>query len=592
MMKKVAISLAHIIFLFLLFPNNLPATDEKRLALVIGNSNYTSGGTLRNPINDVRSVKEALEALGFLVMKYENCTQRQIKEAIDVFGIKLKGQDVGLFFYAGHGLQVKGRNYLVPTNAKLENENDAEYDCVRADRVLAKMEAAGSRTNIVILDACRDNPFERSWRRGAEGTGLAFMNAPSGSLIAYSTAPGKTALDGIGTNSIYTSALLQHIYTPNISVLQMFQRVRSTVMDMSNNEQIPWESTSLRGDFCFSYEKGIASKLDNVKQTADRFDCLKGKRDRLILLSQEGNFSEVMKIINKAIKVDPKKAEAYVYRGLTYKWMGQPSKAIKNYDKAIELDPECYLAYSNRASYYADHNQPVKALKDYNKVMELYPEFPLAYLDRGMFYTSHNQPVKAIKDLDKALKLKPDLLLAYYHRGVAYAELGEHVKAIKDYDKANHLDPTFVATYIHRGISYASHGQSIKAIKDFDKAIELNPKHAGAYARRGNVYAGLKRYTEATQDLTKAIELDPKLAWAYASRANVYYDHKQPIKAIKDYDTAIELNYKYAWVYRRRGAIYLESLNRKEQGCSDIRKACDLGDCEGLNIAKEMGYCR
>jgi len=237
-----------------LFSDLSLSAQERRLALLIGNSNYTHGGSLDNPVNDVRAIKRALEALGFTVLKYENCTQKTMKRAMDKFGGKLKGKDVGLFFYAGHGVQVKGHNYLIPTDAKLDNENDAEYDCVKAGRILAKMESAGSRTNIVILDACRDNPFERSWRRGTEGTGLAFMNAPSGSLIAYSTAPGKTALDGRGKNSPYTSALLQHIDTPNITVIEMFQWVRSAVMARSGGEQIPWESTSLRGNFYFSYK--------------------------------------------------------------------------------------------------------------------------------------------------------------------------------------------------------------------------------------------------------------------------------------------------------------------------------------------------
>jgi hypothetical protein len=241
-----------------LFVSNLSADQERtkkgdRLALLIGNSNYTHGGILPNSVNDVRAMEKALEGLGFTVMKYEDCSQKAMKKAMDEFGRKLKGKDVGLFFYAGHGVQVRGNNYLLPADAKLDTEHDAEYDCVRAGRVLAKMEDAGSRTNIVILDACRDNPFERSWRRGTKGSGLAFMNAPSGSLIAYSTAPGKTALDGEGKNSPYTSALLQHIDTPNITVLQMFQRVRSTVIDGSEDkQQTPWESTSLRGDFYFA----------------------------------------------------------------------------------------------------------------------------------------------------------------------------------------------------------------------------------------------------------------------------------------------------------------------------------------------------
>ena len=268
------------IILSLLFASGVSAKQEQRLALLIGNSNYTHGGSLPNPVNDVRAMKTALEALGFTVMKFEDCSQKTMKKAMDEFGRKLKGKDVGLFFYAGHGVQVRGNNYLLPVDAKLDSANDAEYDCVRADRVLAKMEAAGSKTNIVILDACRDNPFERSWRRGTEGTGLAFMNAPSGSLIAYSTAPGKTALDGRGKNSPYTAALLEHINTPNITVLQMFQKVRSTVMDGSEYKQIPWESTSLRGDFYFSTDGGDNRfSEEKVRLERERRDFEKAKAE-------------------------------------------------------------------------------------------------------------------------------------------------------------------------------------------------------------------------------------------------------------------------------------------------------------------------
>ncbi|MDY6789926.1 MAG: SUMF1/EgtB/PvdO family nonheme iron enzyme [Thermodesulfobacteriota bacterium] len=244
--------------LIFLTPNIAIPAPKRRIALVIGNANYIHGGSLANPVNDARAITKKLENLGFTVLKHENCSQRAMKKAIDAFGRSLKSYDVGLFFYAGHGVQVKGNNYLIPTNAKLDDENDAEYDCVRTGRILAKMESAGTRTNIVILDACRDNPFERSWNRRAKGSGLAFMNAPSGSLIAYSTSPGMTASDGTGKNGRFTSALLHHIDTPNITILQMFQRVRSTVMNESANQQTPWESTSLRGDFYFNPKRGIA----------------------------------------------------------------------------------------------------------------------------------------------------------------------------------------------------------------------------------------------------------------------------------------------------------------------------------------------
>ena len=226
-------------------------SQERRLALVVGNSSYTFGGSLRNPVNDASAMQRALESLGFTVLRYENCSQAALRRAIDEFGRQLTNYDMGLFFYAGHGIQVKGRNYLVPVDAQLEVENDVEYDCVLADRVLAKMEAAGTRTNLVILDACRDNPFERSWNRSAGGEGLAFMNAPRGSLIAYATAPGSTASDGSGTNGLYTAALLEHINTPDLTVEQVFKRVRGTVVERSGGKQTPWESTSLTGDFFF-----------------------------------------------------------------------------------------------------------------------------------------------------------------------------------------------------------------------------------------------------------------------------------------------------------------------------------------------------
>jgi hypothetical protein len=226
---------------------------RKRIALVIGNGNYISS-VLANPENDAREIRNVLMQYGFDVMEYENLDQARIKQAIDEFGRRLKNYDVGLFFYAGHGIQSRGYNYLIPVDAVLDSEEKVEYDCVQADRVLAVMEASGTMVNIMILDACRNNPFERSWTRAVSGRGLAYMNAPSGTLIAYATAPGSTASDGSGKNGLYTSAILESIRIPNITILQMFQNVRAIVSQKSGKQQIPWESTSLTGDFYFYQE--------------------------------------------------------------------------------------------------------------------------------------------------------------------------------------------------------------------------------------------------------------------------------------------------------------------------------------------------
>jgi hypothetical protein len=226
-------------------------SQQKRLALVIGNSTYMHANALKNPVNDARSMARILESQGFKVIKVENAATRDLKMAIDKFGQELTNYDVGLFYYAGHGIQVKGLNYLVPIDVDIQSEAQVEYDCVQADRVLSFMELAQTDVNIIILDACRNNPFKRSWSRSAETDGLAFMNAPTGTLIAYSTAPGRTASDGMGENGLYTEALMQEINNPDLTILQVFQRVRNKVADKSSKAQIPWESTSLTGDFFF-----------------------------------------------------------------------------------------------------------------------------------------------------------------------------------------------------------------------------------------------------------------------------------------------------------------------------------------------------
>lgn len=244
--------------------------QEKRLAIVIGNSAYENGGVLKNPVNDAYAMKDGLAQAGFEVVEYFNLDQGEMKRAIDDFGLRLKNYDVGLFYYAGHGIQVNGQNYLIPVDANLNSENDVEYDCIDAGRVLGKMENAKNSTNIIILDACRNNPFERSWSRSTSGNGLAFMDAPTGTLIAYATAPGHTASDGVGIHGLYTSAILKSMQIPDITILEMFQNVRSFVTQQSNDQQVPWETTSLIGNFYFNRDiKMEISRIDTLTYGGD-----------------------------------------------------------------------------------------------------------------------------------------------------------------------------------------------------------------------------------------------------------------------------------------------------------------------------------
>jgi len=225
---------------------------ERRVALVIGNGAYKQG-PLNNPANDARDMAAALKGMGFEVILRENASLRQMNEAIDQFWNSLKRGGVGLFFFAGHGLQVAGENYLVPVDARVAMEQDVQYECVNAGKVLGRMENAGNGLNIVILDACRNNPFARSFR--GDSRGLAKMDAPTGSLVAFATAPGDVAADGMGKNGLYTSHLLKHLRTPGLKIEDVLKQTRIGVAADSakmGKRQTPWESSSLMGDFYFN----------------------------------------------------------------------------------------------------------------------------------------------------------------------------------------------------------------------------------------------------------------------------------------------------------------------------------------------------
>ncbi len=229
-------------------PVQAVAGPSQRIALVIGNSAYKDV-PLRNPVNDARLMAARLREVGFEVMPLENGVQRDMNRALTRFGERLNPQTMGPFFYAGHGMQVRGRNFLVPVDASITTEASVRNESVDIDQVLDQMSGSGSPLNLVILDACRNNPFERRFR-GASG-GLAQIDAPKGTLIAFSTAPGRVAADGDGSNSVYTEALARALSEAGAPVETVFKRVRNEVSRVSRDTQIPWESSSLTGDFYF-----------------------------------------------------------------------------------------------------------------------------------------------------------------------------------------------------------------------------------------------------------------------------------------------------------------------------------------------------
>ncbi len=247
------------IVLFFVMTCRGEAFSANRTALVIGNASYDKA-PLANPVNDARDVAEILEDLGFDVILRVDADRLEILRSIDEFGRKLTDKgEIGLFYFAGHGMQIDGENYLIPVKAHVTSEADVEFAGVNAGRPLKKMAEAGNKLNIVILDACRDNPFRRSFRTGRSG--LAQMDAPKGTIIAYSTSPGLKASDGKGRNSVYTGLLLKNLKTPGYTINDVFLRTGLGVMKETNDSQVPWVSFTPIPRYCLAGEVGDKARL-------------------------------------------------------------------------------------------------------------------------------------------------------------------------------------------------------------------------------------------------------------------------------------------------------------------------------------------
>lgn len=226
-----------------------PWASAKNVALLIGNASY-SIGALDNPTNDANDFARVLKDIGFDVKVMTDQDQERMMQAVRDFGDRLKNNDgIGLFFFAGHGVQVEGENYLLPVGVPLRNEDEVKKNAVPANLVLRYMEDSKNRVNVVVLDACRNNPFIKT--RSLKSRGLAPMDAPSGSLVAFSTAPGTEALDGIGRNGLYTKHLMANAKVPGLTVEQVFKRTREAVEvesdKIAGKRQSPREESSLKG---------------------------------------------------------------------------------------------------------------------------------------------------------------------------------------------------------------------------------------------------------------------------------------------------------------------------------------------------------
>ena len=342
-------------------------------ALILGNAAYPDGNDLTNPVNDSTDFGLKLKSYGFNVVVANDCVAKGMEKALKTFRSLLDTHDVGLFFFAGHGMQIEGSNYLLALDTDMDSETDAKHSSLSLDKVVDVMAKSAASTKIIVLDACRNNPWERAWHRGPGTRGLASVYAPKGTIIGFATSPGEVAYDGVGRNGTYTAALLQHIDTPDCSIETMFKRVRNTVAAASGGKQTSWEHTSLSGEFYFNMSLG--KLIDEYDGTA--------LADSLFVL-------------------DPSKKSHQIISGLkAHNWYKQnPALQLLTADVASEISKD-NLFVIGRNIYQAACGSSASAAYFVNEFMSATGGFPKAkrkaLLD-GMLFEIFFDPNGALRE--------------------------------------------------------------------------------------------------------------------------------------------------------------------------------------------------
>jgi tetratricopeptide (TPR) repeat protein len=512
-MKKITLLLLFVV----LSLSSLAA--QQKYALVIGNGAYTGITRLNNPVNDANDISAALRDLGFTVDQVTNADLMQMEEAVTRLKNRLAAArgSYGFFYYAGHGVQSNGENYLIPVNANIPSEAYLRNRAVSMPVVLDELNAAGNTLNIVVLDACRDNPF--SWRRSGTRGLQVVSNQPADSIIVYATSAGSTAADGIGRNGLFTTHLLNNLKKPGLSVRDLFDQTGADVRRASNNVQVPAIYSQFFDVAYLGTRPAVVTPAPSPApvQPAPNPTPVPARNARSYfdsgqLFRSQGDYVTAIEEYTQAIRLDPNYVAAYHGRGLAYRNKNDNDRAIADYTQAIRFDPNYAVAYTARGNAYSDKGDHDRAIADYTQAIRLDPNYAAAYTARGNAYYSKGDYDTAIADHTQAIRLDPNKANAYHNRGSAYERKGENDRAFADYDLAIRLDPNFAGAYIGRGTAYRNKGDNDRAIADYTQAIRIDPNYTSAYYNRGSAYYMKRDYNRAIADYEAALQLDPNHA--------------------------------------------------------------------------------
>jgi len=544
------------------------AQTGNRYALVIGNADYQRIGKLKNTIADAEDISTALKSLGYQVDLKRNLGHLQMVDAVEAFVTKLAGNraNEGFFWYAGHAVQIRDENYLLPVDITVDSESRVKAGSYSLNSLIEALEGARNKVNVLILDACRDNPLPPSGRSAGGSRGLALVQeVPSDLFIMFSTAPGDKADDGAAgkRNSPFAEAFLKYIKSTE-PVYQMAIDVTQETLALTGQRQRPFQRGSIISEKYYSLNPAGKTGPVVVPPVTPPSPAVvivpagraKEHFDKGLLFFERKDWDNAVQEFSEALKIDPNYKDAYFKRGDSYNEKKDYDRAIADFTQAIKLDPNDKLAYKNRGNAYFDKQDYDSAFADYNQAIRIDPNYPNVYNNRGNVYRKKGDYDRALADYNQAIKLDPNFLIAYLNRGSVYYDKGDDDRAIADFTQVIKLDPNYAVAYKNRGNAYHFKNEYDSAIADYNQAIKLDPNDASAYFSRGNAYYDKKQYDRAIADYNQAIKLDPNYSLAYFRRGDSYDEKEDYNRAIADFTQAIKLNPNFLTAFFYRGLVY------------------------------------
>lgn len=588
-----------------------PALAAKRVAFVVGVNTYDNLSPtqqLKTAVNDVRALSKALTGLGFEVVKVEDARRSEFNRGWQGFLNRLAPDDTVAVFFSGHGVELNGLNYLLPRDVPAIRTGEEELlrrEALGVADLIADLRDRHPMMSLIVLDACRDNPFKRAGTRSVGGNGgLAAVQPPEGTFVMFSAGAGEMALDRLSDadpvpTSVYMRHLLPLLAKSGLALPDIAQQVRRDVhmtAGAAGHKQTPAYYDEVIGRFCLAgceAQITMGPKLDDEGQPRPqpKPDVAVAASARAIAMDPQdaeafytrANALRTKKDYDAAIadytatlRIDFAHIRALVGRGMSYREKGEVDRAIADFTEAARLDPTKAVIYNHRGLTKYLKDDVDGAIADFGEAIRVDPKYAYGHYNRGrLLYLRKRRHDSAITNLTEAIRLNPKYTSAFNYRGLAYAAKGDQDRAIADYDAALRIEPGYKYALANKAVIQRRKGDYDGAIANYDAAIRSDPAYALAWSGRATVHHEKKDYGRAIADFGEFIRLEPGNAYGYNSRAWNYFKNNEAAKGLPDVEKAIDIAPNLAIAFDTRAHIN-EVLGKTDAAIADFKRALAL----------------